>query len=162
VHEFALRCQRERINLWPSKGSPQAMDSDFRIFTLGANTAMPGMKYIMVDTVRSQLWIEDELTKEAADEVRYSLFAGSLDEHRDFLQQLLNDSAVDELDSSNNVRQSWERVTDSIPNDFRDCRRYSYVAMLAASQGGNIRPRNYAPPKEDAEPSRFRPLRIRR
>lgn len=163
VHQFCQRCQKAGFNLWPSKGSSTAMESDFRVYTLGAGTSMPGMRYIMVDTIRSQMWIEDQLTKDDPDEQRYSLFAGSLEEHQDFLQQLLNDAASDELDGSNNVRQSWDRVSESIPNDWRDGRRYAYVGMTAITGGKPINPRDYMPPAPQApKKSRFREIRIRR
>ncbi len=135
VYEFCRRCHAKQLNVWPSKGSPAALDSDYRRAALGPNTSMPGMILVHVDTIRSQLWLEHQLTNPDG---LYSLHAGSILDHQDFLQQLLNDAAVNELDKTNNVRQSWERIDTHTPNDFRDCRRYAYVARLIAAQGREI------------------------
>jgi hypothetical protein len=51
---------------------------------------------------------------------------------------LLNDAAVTDLDPKNNARISWNRIDETMPNDFRDCERYAWVAMLIATRGGNV------------------------
>jgi len=138
VYEFCLACHQKQLNVWPCKGSSTALESDYRRSVLGPNTSMPGMSLILVDSIRSQLWIENQISN--PDGV-YSLHAGSLLDHQDFLEQITNDAAVDTLDTTNNVRQSWERVDTNIPNDFRDCRRYAYVAKLIAARGRDVPPR---------------------
>jgi hypothetical protein len=49
-----------------------------------------------------------------------------------------------------NDRENWERIDVDIPNDFRDCRRYAYAAMLVATRGAPIQPRTAKPEKRSA------------
>jgi hypothetical protein len=51
----------------------------------------------------------------------------------------LNDAAILDLDGHNNGRERWERIDEQIPNDYRDCERYAYVAFLVTTRGGNVR-----------------------
>jgi len=143
VYEFCKKCYEKKFNIWPSKGSSTQLESEFRQSTLSNNTSMPGMVLFHVDTIRTQLWIEQQLSSGS-----YNLYSASIMEHQDYLEQVLNDAAVSELDSNNNSRERWERVNTNIPNDYRDCRRYSYVAMLIALRGQPPKPRV----KHEAEP----------
>lgn len=136
VYEFCRKCQNLRLDVWPSKGSNVVMDSDFRYSILGDNTSMPGMALFTVDTVRSQLWIDSQFDRTTLQ--KYTICSGSLFDHQDFLEQLINDAVVDSLDQFNNVRQSWERLDTRIPNDFRDCRRYARVAFLIKTGGREL------------------------
>ena len=142
VYEFCRDCQAMGVYVFPSKGSQNALESDYRQSVLGENTSMPGMTLVLVDTIRSQLWMESQLSESS----RYSLYSASVGEHQDFLEQLLNDTAVDTVDKNNNARESWSRVDANIPNDFRDTRRYSYIARLIAARGKPILARSSAPP----------------
>lgn len=146
VYEFCRSCHAKRFAVWPCKGSQNVLESEYRQSTLGPNTSMPGMVLLMVDTIRSQLWIDNQLDN--PDGV-YSLHAGTLLEHQDFLEQIVNDAAVEGLDKTNNVRQSYERIDSNIPNDLRDCRRYAYVARLIATHGREV-------------PSRSQPVKQKR
>jgi phage terminase large subunit GpA-like protein len=161
VYEF---CKTQRLNVFPAKGSSTGLDSDYRESILGANTASPGMRLFLVDTIRSQLWadkvIHDNNPKEAGG---LSIFSGSIFEHEDFVRELLNDAAIEQLDQRNNARENWERIETTRPNDKRDCLRYAYVAMLLATRGGAIRSRTYTQPMVIEQPqTRFRELKIRR
>lgn len=148
IYEFCRDCVQNGMQVWPCKGSNQALESDYKQNRLGPNTAMPGMWLFWVDTVRSQLWLERQLHGEDS---QYSLHDGSLGDHQDFLEQLLNDAPVDALDRHNNATENWERINTNIPNDFRDARRYAYVAMLVATRGAEIAERKAAPtPKRAA------------
>lgn len=142
VYEFCLQCHQSSINVWPCKGSTTALPSDYRVNILGNDTSCPGMRLVNVDSIRSQLWIEKQI--ENPDGV-YSLYWATLLDHQDFLEQLLNDGAVDALDRTNNVRQNWERLDTNTPNDYRDGRRYSRTAMLIACHGRGIPERVAAP-----------------
>lgn len=139
IYEFCLACVRKQVQVWPSKGSSQSLDAEYREAVLGQNTSMPGMKLFHIDTIRTQLWAEKVIhTLQPTDEGGFCLHSGSLVEHQDCLEQLLNDAAVADVDSHNNARESWERVNQHMPNDFRDCLRNAYAAMLIATRGRPI------------------------
>lgn len=153
VCEFCLKQIRKRVPIRPSKGSSGALKSDYEISKLGPNTAMPGMELILVDTIRSQDWLDEQLySRHRGDPGSASLFAAGLAEHQDFLEQLLNDSAVIDTDQNNNARESWKRIDENIPNDYRDCRRYAYVGMLRATRGKPIPPRDVSLARRSAAP----------
>ena len=151
IGEFCRQCIQARLPVWPSKGSNTALDSDFKRVVLGPHTSMPGMTLYHIDTIRSQLWIEAEL--DGGDEAHgLELYAGDLAGHQDVLEQLLNDAAVYELDGHNNARESWKRTNTKMPNDYRDCARNAYVAMLIACRGHDVPARNALPPRSAALP----------
>lgn len=164
IYEWCRSCAAKGLVVMPCKGSSTAMESDYSISLLGPNTAMPGMRLVRVDTIRSQSWIDRVLHSLRPDDVGSGmLHAGSTAVHQDFLEQVLNDAAVLDLDKSNNEREKWERIDSNVPNDFRDAWRYAYVAMLIATRGRSIMPRGFKadPPPEPAKPSRVRELRMR-
>lgn len=148
VYEFCRDTIRTGIQLWPCKGSSKALNCDYIQATLGENTSMPGMYLFHVDTIRTQDWIDRALhTLKPGDAGSIGLHAGGTSDHQDYLEQLLNDAAVSDLDAHNNARESWDRIDTNVPNDFRDCERYAYVAMMIATRGGNIRPQAAPKPK---------------
>lgn len=149
VYEFARECRGAGLPVYPCKGSNTTLGAAYKKATLGKDTSMPGGVLIHVDTLTSQDWIEKQLgSLRREDAGGWGLFRGSVAEHEDFLQQLLNDAPVDKIDPTNNVRIVWERLDDGMPNDYRDCKRYGYVAHLLLHRGRAVRPR-IAP--EDAE-----------
>lgn len=150
VYEFCRQCHAQGLHVWPAKGSSQAMDCDYRRSVLGPNTSSPGMELILVDTIRTQLWLEDRIHSESS---HLTIHAGSLLTHQDFLEQLLNDAPVDKLTASNQLRQSWQRINEHIPNDFRDCIRYAFVAMLIRTQGNIPARQQTARRPEAAQPT---------
>lgn len=142
VYEFCSGCCAKGVNVWACKGASKPLDTTYRESTLGEKTSMPGAPLILVDGITTQDWIDRQLhSLMPADQGGCSLFAGSVGEHQDFLEQLLNDAAVFDLDSNNYAREKWQRINESTPNDYRDCRRYAYVAMLRATRGAPILPR---------------------
>lgn len=168
VHEACDRLRRlkpDGIPANPCKGSPGALTSDYDVAVLGKNTANPGGTLVHVDTIRSQDWMEHALYRaDPKQSGGFALYHGGAHEHEDFVQQLMNDAQVDKTDAHNNVRESWDRIDPSIPNDYRDCKRYSYVAMLLATRHGAIAPRTKRPPAAVVPevPSRIRQLSFRR
>lgn len=164
VHELCERLQVNGVPALPCKGSAKALASDYDLSVLGPNTSRPGATLCMVDTIRSQLWIDRALhdaDKESA--AGFALFSDQLFNHQDFIQQLLNDGPVEDTDAHNNARESWDRIDKNTPNDYRDCKRYSYCAMLLATNDGRMPIRGVSKPKEQPRPvSRVRELRIRR
>ncbi len=143
VMDFCLQFLQKGIRVLPCKGSPRSLDADYKIAQLGSNTSKPGMLLVHVDTVRTQLWMDKTLYKvEKGDPGSMQLHAGSLLEHQDFLEQIINDGPIPYLDPrTNTMREQWKRLDLGIPNDLRDCRRYSYAGMLIHTRGAAIRPR---------------------
>ena len=135
IYAFCKKCHSVKIDMWPGKGSNHVLESDYRLSQLGPNTSMPDMTLVYIDTVRSQLWLEGQLSGDIGS---YSIFNGTLYDHQDFLEQITNDAAVDTLDTTNNIRQVWQRVNTGIPNDFRDCRRQSFIARILATVGREV------------------------
>lgn len=163
VIEFCLEQLRKGRKVLPCKGASHPMDCDYRVSIQGPKTSMPGMELVLVDTVRTQMWIDGLLHDP---NTVYSLYAAAVEQHQDFLEQLLNDAESNDLDRSNNVRTSYKRVNTGKPNDYRDVRRYSYIARLLATSGRPISPRlvsaSQPAPPEETPPARVRKLNIRR
>ena len=142
VYEFCVECNKRKHMVWPCKGSSKAQDTDVRHNRLGPNSSMPGMLLFHVDSIRTQSWLDHCLhSKHAGDPGATTVYHGSKFEHQDFIEQLLNEAAVLKLDTTNHEREIYERIDTGVPNDYRDCRRYSYAAMIAATRGRPIRPR---------------------
>lgn len=146
IYDFCRDCQRMGVNVGPCKGSSVALNADYRIATLGKDTSAPGQRLVHVDTIRTQGWIDKQLhSLKRGDVGAATLFNAPMAEHQDFLEQLLNEAAVIAHDAHNNDRENWERIDTGVPNDFRDCRRYAYAAMLIATRGkpiaGRVRPK---------------------
>lgn len=121
----------------PCKGSSMSLHVPFKVSIQDKKSAMPGMKLVLVDTIMSQDWIESALTQGE----RKTIYQGSTLDHQDYLEQMLNDAPVSALDRTNNSKESWNRIHDNIPNDYRDCERYAWVAHLIATRGKDVPPR---------------------
>lgn len=162
VYEFASRCRRNGRQVFPCKGSNTRLETPYRVTITGENTAMPGQKLVHVDTFHSQTWLESRLhTLRRGDPGCLSLFGATGELHQDFLEQLLNDAA-----DVTNDKVTWNRIHDSVPNDYRDCVRYADTAMLLATRRGPIHTRvaSIQPRLEAvaAGESRIREMRFRR
>lgn len=158
VYEYARDCRAAGFVVVPCKGSSTALGTAYKKATLSKDSSMPGGVIIHVDTLTSQDWLEKTLgSLRREDAGGWGLFQATVGEHQDYLEQLLNDAPVDKIDPSNNARIVWERLDDAMPNDYRDCRRYSYVARLLKYRGGRIRAR-IAPgdPKPKEKPKKKR------
>lgn len=165
VYECCDRLQAKGIPALPCKGSSTALNSDYEIKLLGKNTSRPGGELCMVDTIRSQLWIDKAIyDADPKSDGGFAIYNASQWEHEDFIHELMNDAAVEKEDSHNNATESWDRINTNIPNDKRDCKRYSRTAMLIATGNGPIPKRQFRPPHPlpVQQPSRIRELRIRR
>jgi phage terminase large subunit GpA-like protein len=165
VYECCERLQAAGIPALPCKGSSKALSSDYEMSELGKNSSRAGTHLCMVDTIRSQLWIDRAIyDMDPKADGGFAVYGASKAEWEDFILQLMNDAPVEKTDSHNNASESWDRINTNIPNDKRDCKRYSYTAMLLASRHGPIPQRLFRPakPMPVQEPSRIRELRIRR
>lgn len=141
---FALvrACKKKRIPLMACRGSSTALTSYYQKKKNGPKTSAPGMWVVWVDTNSTQDRLEQQLhSLKPEDPGGASLYSASAGEHQDYLEQLLNDAAFSDLDGKNNVRENWQRIDEDTPNDYRDAKRYAFVAMLAGTRGGRIRPR---------------------
>lgn len=137
VYDYCARACRLGVMMLPCKGSQIALNAPYKVVTLGDNTARPGAPLVHVDTITTQDWMEGQLHElRAGDPGSSSLYGDGLAEHQDFLEQLLNEAAVLSTDSRNYARETWQRISDSLPNDYRDCRRYSYIGFQIATSPG--------------------------
>ena len=142
VYEFSIECNKRKRMVWPCKGSSKAMDSDVRHNRLGEDSSMPGMVIFHVDTIRTQAWMDNCLhSLHAGDPGSTTVYNASKFDHQDFLEQMLNETIVVKLSTTRYDREVYERIDPGIPNDYRDCRRYSYAAMVVATRGRPIQPR---------------------
>jgi phage terminase large subunit GpA-like protein len=161
VYEFAMR--QRQVPTFACKGSSVALAADFEAKTLGKNTALPGVVLYHVDTIRTQTWADAVLHDlSPTDKGGLSIYGGAAWEHQDLIEQLLNDAAIETLDAKGHTRESWERINTNTPNDYRDCFRYAYVAMIAETRNAQIAPRNYRPIRPVEQPaSRIRSMQFR-
>ena len=151
VYDFCHKCCQAGRHVFPAKGTSKSIDVVYKESPLGKNTARPGAPMIHVDTIITQAWIERQLhTLKRGDAGCSTLFDGSLGAHQDFLEQLLNETTVFGLDTKNYTVGSWQRRDETIPNDYRDCRRLAYAAIERYTRGAPIRPRQSAQPKKSA------------
>lgn len=131
------RDPRRRGRVLAAKGSSQRLDTWVQRRKLGARTSSPGQKLVLVDVAATQDWLEEAIATDGPG--GWTLYRGSLAEHQDFLEQLLNDAAVGDVGPDGNYRERWERVDTLVPNDFRDCRRLSFGALKLLTRGARLR-----------------------
>jgi phage terminase large subunit GpA-like protein len=131
------RDPRRRGRVLPAKGASQRLDTWVQQRKLGERTSSPGQPLVLVDVPATQDWLEESLATEGPG--GWTLFRGSLAEHQDFLEQLLNDAAVGDVGPDGNYRERWERVDPLIPNDYRDCRRLAFGALKCLTKGARLR-----------------------
>ena len=111
----------------------------------GPKSSAPGQWVTWIDTHSTQDWLDQKLQTAADEPGGMSLHVGSIADHQDYLEQLLNDGLVSSLNTQNNVREEWQRIDTMIPNDLRDCLRYAFVGMLLATRGGSRMPTRTGP-----------------
>lgn len=164
TYESCARLRAAGIPAFACKGSANTLASDYELTTLGKNSSREGAQLLHVDTVRSQIWIDRAIhDADRTAEGGFALYNAPAWEHEDFCIQLLNDAPIEKRDAHNNSRESWDRIDTNVPNDYRDCKRYSYVAMLVATRHGPIQKRGQFIPAPSQEPApRIREMRMRR
>ena len=121
--------RRHRLNVFACKGSNVKMDVLYQGSRQGATSQMPGQLLIRVDTFHSQDWLEAALNGDGVPQM--TVYRDSLYSHQDYLEQCLND----EMDED---KKRWERRSESIANDYRDCKRYAYVAARLLCRGKDV------------------------
>lgn len=131
VHDVVEKAKARGIRLIPCRGSTSSLGVPYRRRRLGKDTSKPGARYIEVDTSSTQDWLDKQLHDLVpGGDGGMTLFSGPLAEHQELLAQVLNDAPVPSTDRNNQVRESWKRIDESLPNDYRDCLRYESVAYL--------------------------------
>ena len=121
------------------KGSPSKLPGPFRMHQQGKQSALPGIRLVLVDSQETQDWLDAQIySLQRSDQGSHTVFSAPRESHQDYFEQLLNDVPVSSLDTSNNVRENWVRWDKKNPNDYRDCRRYAYAAMWVLTRGRPI------------------------
>lgn len=145
VDDFCVECQRKRKrNVIPCRGASKPLNSAYSKKTLGKDSASPGVKYVAVDGMTTQDWLQMQLyVLTHPDEGCTTLFAASPEDHQDFLEQLLNQAPDDDKP------WVWDKISTSVPDDYRDCKRYAAVGMLLMTRGAPIRAREMKRPKKE-------------
>lgn len=139
VYRFCRLARKRGWRVLPCKGASKPLNTYVLRSKLGPKTSSPGQQIVLVDTHSSQDWIDRQLhVLKPGDEGSRTLHAGSLGEHQDYLEQLLNDALVPSLDTSNNVAERWQRIDEHTPNDFRDTGRYSFAALMLLTRGAPL------------------------
>jgi phage terminase large subunit GpA-like protein len=159
VHELVERARKKGIAILPCRGSTKSLGPGvlYKKKRLGADTAKPGAPYVLVDTCSTQDWIDRQLHEiEPGTPGGISLFRAELAEHQEFLEQLLNEAPVQRTDNRKHIVESWNRIDENIPNDFRDTKRYAAVAMLLRTRGKEIRQPTSAPAAAASPPKKRR------
>jgi phage terminase large subunit GpA-like protein len=140
VYQFCRECHAAKMTVWPCKGSNQSLNAPYRESRLGDDTLAPGAPIVHIDTLTTQDWLNHVLSLDPQQhDGAMSVCSGSLGDHQDFLEQLINEAAVAKLTPQNQTKEVWERIDENIPNDYRDCFRYSFAAMLRVTRGADIK-----------------------
>lgn len=156
VYAFCVEMVRQGRGVYPAFGSPNSMGVECRKAKLGDTTTMPGFPCVHVDVISTNDFIENQLhSLRPGDPGSTSLYQGSLADHQDFLEQLLNDALVSKIDSNNYVKEVWNRIDENMPNDYRDAKRLAFVAMIVATRNADIlaSPTNAPEAKPTAKPT---------
>jgi phage terminase large subunit GpA-like protein len=139
VHRFVAQCQRDRLPVRACRGSSTKLSGFYEQKVNQKNSSNPGQMVIWIDPHSTQDWVEQRLHSIKPGEAgAMTVYSDSLENHQDWLQQVMNDGLSSRLNAQNNVTETWERIDTMVPNDFRDCKRYSFVGMLLANRGRKI------------------------
>jgi len=145
VYDFCRKAQSHKLLVVPCKGSNVSLGTEFKRAKLGKETSAPGFKIVHVDTISTQDWLESQLhVLKPGEPGSTSLFDASIEDHQDYLEQMLNEAVVSTVDNKNYDREVWQRLDESTPNDYRDCKRYADVGVLVATRGRPIKLRQPA------------------
>jgi terminase, large subunit len=148
VHDLVERLRKRGLPVFACRGASNALNAFYVRRKNGPKSSNPGKWIVWVDAAMTQDFIDQQLhVVKPGDPGSTTLFYGSMSDHQDYLEQLLNDAPVSRLDPTNNTVERWQRIDDDIPNDYRDAKRYALVAMLLRVRGGIIRPVSAAAPR---------------
>lgn len=151
VHAFVRQCTSLGVPIRACRGSHGQAIAGYYVNRINSKrSSNPGQWVTYVDTHSTQDWVDQHMKDES------SLFEASLAEHQDYLQQLLNEGLVAEIDSRGNAKEHWNRLDTGMPNDYRDCKRYAFVGKLLAGKGAT--PSNRTTQTQQPKPTAGRGL----
>lgn len=135
VHRFVMDAVASGLPVRACRGSNTRLAGYYQNKQNTSRASAPGQWVTWVDTHSTQDWLDECLnSRTPLDAGGLSLFADSLAEHQDFLEQMLNDALVSDLDTANLVRERWQRIDPMVPNDYRDCVRYAFVGLMLVAR----------------------------
>ncbi len=117
------------------------------------------VKLILVNSHTTNQWLQRHIDGRTwKNEAEYLLSSDSKFDP-DFLDQILNEISIREIDKRGKMQTRWERINTSRPNDYRDTIRYSYLAALYVTNNGLLwdkvpqrpDPANVSPPRQNEE-----------
>lgn len=163
IHHWARQATKKaarvgrRLIVRGCKGASKQLGMPFDERILGARSAAPGSRFVLVDGDFTQSIIEHALYEATPGaEGSLALFEAEVHDHEDFVRQLMNESRSERLTSGNRIAYSWDRVDETFPNDDRDKVRYAIVALLQEIRGREAPPRSAAAAQVTQEEPRRR------
>ncbi len=134
-----VRGRARRRRVLSAKGASSPLATYAKLVKMSAKSSAPGQRLVLIDGASTQDWVEQAISAESREQPRaLSVFAGSLGEHQDLLEQMLNDAPVGDVDAKGNYRENWERIDTQIPNDYRDTYRLALAARQIFTRGAGI------------------------
>lgn len=137
TYRFCDARSRSNRIIWPCKGSSHFMTKPFDPRPTDRPSGVP---LVMVNGPHWQEAVQTALCMQRPDQPYSFSIPREARGDDDLLRQLLNDAPVG--DAKPGGHRTWDRRNTSIPNDFRDCLRYSRVAaeMHVAQQWNRVTP----------------------
>lgn len=157
VHKLVSELNKQKVPVYACKGPSTPLTTWYEKKKTSKRSANPNKTIVWVDINHTEDWVDEKIhTLKAGDIGGLSVFHGSLAEHQDFLEQILNMFLNPHVDNRKNIKEIWERVDENVPNDMRDCLRYAAAAMKVYLRGKKIPPRKkqenkvlLPPPKQE-------------
>ena len=140
VHEVAAELVKAGHKTKPCRGSTTPLNTFYRERTISQKGSKQiGKKLIWVDPAYTEDWLDRRINSLETGDLGYlSMCAGELEEHQDFLEQMLNGVLEDTVNTKGKSVQLWVKAEDSVPNDYRDSFRYAFVAILFHLRGKDV------------------------
>ena len=146
VHKFIHRCTQHGYPVRAARGSSTRLTSFYNQRANGPKSSNPGELVCWVDSHSTQDWMDNQLY-----DGPIRVFNDTLSAHQDFLEQVLNEGLVKTMDSKNQDHEEYQRIDGMVPNDYRDCLRYAFVALLL-TRGRAAKPETGKPEDKQAKP----------
>lgn len=145
--DLSRRCLEgnPRVTVLCCRGASTRLYAPYRIATMTKDMPNPGQPLVWIDGDWTQSEIEAQLhDRRPGLPGGTSVFQGDVADHSDFFRELLNEEPATKIDRNNKDKTSWDRITTSHPNDWRDAKRYSYTGKLIWTDNGRIK----VPPRD--------------